>query len=402
MPATLPTEPEVHNDAAWATSLLRSTLDGWLTAAPSSSGLFHPYLDRQWNRTEGGPLTLVSQSRLVYNFARGYEVFGEAGFADAAQRGLEALQTYFRMGPGLYRWAVTGVGVGADDSLDSYGHAFVVLALATAARAFGVPDLAKIALETWQAVSVTFTDEHGGLVWKSGYAAGPARSQNPMMHTFEALMALAPVDPTGEALAAARAVLRFVQSLSGFGAGMLIERYTPDWQPQPTERGGVVDLGHAFEWAFLLSEWAALAGDPDALRQGTLFLRAGMEHGLDGGGGVFASCDQEGRVESAEKGLWQQCEAVRALSRYAARHDAPGAGAALGHALSFYRGRFVDAEHGGVFAAPPRMDKGDAWKLDYHTVGMCLEVMAGGSLRTGLERPVPNAAVTAAPDLGRR
>jgi len=378
MPQTLPTRLEVPEDAAWAFSLLRSTLSGWLSAAPSSSGLFHPYLDRQWNRTEGGPLTLVSQCRLVYNFSRGYEVFGEAAFADAAQRGLEALQTYFRAGPGLYRWAVTGAGAEADDSLDSYGHAFVVLALATAARAFGVPDLAKIALETWRAVSATFTDGHSGLVWKVGDAAGPARSQNPMMHMLEALMALAPVDPTGEALAGARTVLAFVQSLSGFGAGMLIEQYTPDWQPQPAEQGGVVDLGHAFEWAFLLSEWAALSGGPDALRLGALFLRAGLERGLDDDGGVFASCDRDGRVVSAEMGLWQQCEAVRALSRYAARHDAPGAGAALGWGLAFYRGRFVDAEYGGVFADPPRLDKGDAWKLDYHTVGMCLEMMAGG------------------------
>ena len=376
MPASLPAGPKVPDEAAWAASLLRSTLGGWLSAAPTPSRLFHPFLDRQWNRTEGGPLTLVSQCRLVYNFARGYEVFGEGGFADAARRGLEALEIYFRAGPGLYRWAVTGAGAAADASLDSYGHAFVVLALATAARVFGDAGLADAAVETWRAVSATFTDSHGGLVWKANDPAGPACSQNPMMHTFEALIALAPADPTGEALAGARTVLTFARSLSGFEAGMLIEQYTPRWQP--AEHGAIVDLGHAFEWAFLLSEWAVLTGDSEALSQGALFLRAGMEHGLDADGGVFASCDGDGRVVSAEKGLWQQCEAIRALSRYAARHDGPGAGAALGRALSYYQGRFVDMEYGGVFAGPPRLDKGDAWKLDYHTVGMCLEVMAEG------------------------
>jgi len=379
MPAKLPTGTKIHDDAAWAASFLRSTLNRWLSAAPTPIGLFHPHLDRQWNRVEGGPLTLVSQCRLIYNFSRGYEVFGEARFADAARDGLKALETYFRSGPGLYRWAVTGEGVETDAALDSYGHAFVVLALATASQAFDDPAFAKSALKTWRAVSATFTDERGGLLWKAGDAAGPARSQNPMMHTFEALMALALADPTGEALAAAQTVLTFVQSLAGFGAGMLIEQHTPEWQPQPAENGGMVDLGHAFEWAFLLSEWAETANETDALRQGALFLGVGMERGLDDDGGVWASCDRDGRVVSAEKGLWQQCEAVRALSRYAVRHDALGAGAALGRALAFYRARFVDAEYGGVFADPPRLDKGDAWKLDYHTVGMCLEMMAGGS-----------------------
>lgn len=377
MPESLSTESQDQN-AAWAASLLRSTLDGWLSAAPTPSGLFHPYLDRQWNRIEGGPLTLVSQCRLIYNFSRGHEIFGEARFENAARHGLKALETYFRSGPGLYCWAVTGEGTEADATLDSYGHAFVVLALATASRAFGDAALADTALETWRAMSATFTDSHGGLVWKAGDAAGPARSQNPMMHTFEALMALGAVDPSGEALAAAQTVLTFMRSLEDFGAGMLIEQHTPDWKPQPTERGGVVDLGHAFEWAFLLSEWEAVTHDPDAQRQGALFLGVGLERGLDDDGGVRASCDRDGQIVSAEKGLWQQCEAGRALSRYATRHEAPGAGDALGRVLSFYRERFVDTEHGGVFADPPRLDKGDAWKLDYHTVGMCLEMMAGG------------------------
>jgi len=371
--------PQNHipeDGAAWAAFLLRSILDGWLSAAPDPTGLFHPFLDRGWNRVEGGPLTLVSQCRLIYNFSRGYEVFGEGSFAAAAHRGIEALQTYFRLGPGLYRWAVTGAGEEASAALDSYGHAFVILALATAARAFGNTVLTYQALETWQATSRTFTDGYGGLVWEAGDTAGAARSQNPMMHMFEALMALHSVDITGEAREAAQTLLTFMHSLADFGSGMLVETHTAEWQPQAAERGGVIDLGHAFEWAFLLSEWATVTGDADMLPIGARFLRVGIERGVDDDGGVRASCDQSGRNVSPLKGLWQQCEAIRALSRYAARHASPQADATLQRTLRFYKERFVDTEYGGVFAAPPRLDKGDAWKLDYHTVGMCLELMA--------------------------
>ncbi len=375
MNSAITQNPVADDPAAWALSLLRSTLDGWVSAAPDPTGLFHPYLDRQWRRIEGGPLTLVSQCRLIYNFSRGYEVFEEARFADAAQRGLAALQTYFCRGPGLYRWAVTGEGAEADAALDSYGHAFVVLALATAARVFDDPALAALGRAAWRAVSATFTDEHGGLVWKIEDMPEGPRSQNPMMHMFEALMALHPVDPTGEALASAQTLLAFMRSLADFEAGMLVERHTPDWQPLPAEHGGVVELGHAFEWAFLLSEWSAITGDSEALERGARFLRTGVERGVDEDGGVREACDRSGRTVSPVKGLWQQCEAIRALSRYVVRHDAADADATLQRALSFYTEQFVDEEYGGVFAGSPRLDKGDAWKLDYHTVGMCLELM---------------------------
>ncbi|MDQ2688339.1 MAG: AGE family epimerase/isomerase [Armatimonadota bacterium] len=210
------------------------------------------------------------------------------------------------------------------------------------------------------------------------------RSQNPLMHTFEALMAWDAVDTSGrEARAAARKLLGFVSSLGGFASGALIEDFSPAWEPLPVERGGVVNLGHAFEWAWLLSEWHKLTGDVEALRVGGLFLRTGVQWGLDADGGVRAACAPDGRITSADKHLWPQCEAVRALRRYVATHGQTEWEDALQRALAFYRQHFVDEEFGGVFAVPPglgplpRLDKGDAWKLDYHTLGMCLEFIRG-------------------------
>ncbi|MBV9850747.1 MAG: AGE family epimerase/isomerase [Armatimonadetes bacterium] len=369
--------------AAWAASLLRSTLDLWLAAAANDTGLFHPYLDRRWKRLGDGPLTLVSQCRPIYNFYRGYELFGDTRYAEAARGGLTALQTYFRLAPGRCRWAVTGDGEEADPTPDAYGHAFSLLAQATAARALGDPGLMDSAMETWQYMSSAFTDDHGGLIWRlDGRPPDAARrSQNPVMHTFEALMALHSVDATGRARTAASDVLAFIGSLAGFTAGALIEEHTPDWTPLPVGQGGVVNLGHVFEWAWLLSEWHTITREPDVLLTGMAFLNAGLAWGLDADGGVREACAPDGRITASGKGLWQQCEAIRAMSRYVTAHGQTGVEADLQRTLSFFRRHFVDEEYGGVFASPEglgypaRLDKGDAWKLDYHTVNMCLELI---------------------------
>jgi mannose-6-phosphate isomerase len=375
-----------QTDANWARTLLRATLDGWLASATTPTGLFYPYLDRHWDHIPGGPLTLVSQCRLIYNFCRGGEIFGDARCAQAARDGLGALRDYFHVASGRYRWAVTHDGAEVDPTPDAYGHAFCLLAQATTCRAQAEPSLGDDAAATWRYVAETLTDAYGGLLWRlDTHDAGAAqpRSQNPLMHTFEALIAWDAVDATGRARAAAQKLLGFVKSLSGFAAGALIEDFSQDWEPLPVERGGVVNLGHAFEWAWLLSEWHGLTSDDEALRLGGLFLRTGVAWGLDADGGVRASCAPDGRIMSADKNLWPQCEAIRALRRYVVMHGQTEWEEALRRALSFYRWYFVDTDDGGVFAVPPglgqtpRLDKGDAWKLDYHTVGMCLELLRG-------------------------
>lgn len=384
--------PSTHaaKDALWAGELLRANLDLWLTASAQPSGLFYPFLDRQWQRMAPAPLTLVSQCRLIYNFSRGYESWQSQAYADAAQAGVAALQRFFAVSPGRWRWSVTPNGAAQDDTPDAYGHAFCVLALATAGRVLGEPSWVSDAWQTGQYVQSALADPAGGLLWRltgpEAFAVNP-RSQNPLMHSFEALMALHAAAPDGRALGAAHDVLAFAHELAGFDTGALTEDYTATWQPQTLDKGGLVKIGHVFEWAWLLSEWHALTSDPEALAQGLRFLEIGMAWGLDTSGSVRDSCTPDGRVVDAAPGLWPQCEAVRALCRYAARHGQAQCETPLRNAGQFYRTHFLDGNYGGVFAEPARADgshsqiKGDAWKLDYHTLGMCLELMDTRSAR---------------------
>jgi mannobiose 2-epimerase len=373
--------PIIVEAGAWARPFLRSLLDHWQAASadPHGRGLFHAALDRQWNPIGHRPCTLVSQTRLIYNFCRGFEIFGDADYAEGAAQGLQALQTYFALGDGRYRWAVTSQGAPADEALDSYGHAFCVLALATAARTLGPTPWADAAWETWEAMRETFQDAHGGLTWRGG----DRRSQNPVMHTFEALLALRNAHPklTERAQTAADAILAFMRGLPKFSQGRLQERFNTHWEALPVAEGGVLDIGHQFEWALLLSDWHAATGDADALAQGEHFLHTGLAWGMGSDGGVWETCTLDGQVQSRAQGLWQQCESLRALFRYATRHGRTEFEAPFQKTLGFYQQHFVDPEFGGLYARPtglgqpPSMDKGDAWKLDYHSVNLCLELL---------------------------
>ncbi|BDI31208.1 hypothetical protein CCAX7_32590 [Capsulimonas corticalis] len=372
------------SDAAWAASLLRSLLDFWLGAASAKTGIFYPDLDRQWRRRESSGATLVSQCRLIYNFSRGFEVFGEMRYAAAAERGAEALARYFARPDGGYCWAISHEGRVIEETLDSYGHAFAILALSAAAKALDRPSLAAQAIAAWRFTDGAFVDRLGGVLWRVGTPNPPdeMRSQNPIMHLFEALMALCAVDPSGDARQGAACLLSFMRSLPGFERGRLIECYDTNWAPLPIQQGGVLNIGHQFEWALLLSDWYALTGEPWAAVTGRAFLETALSRGVDTDGGVWEACDPDGRLTAPQKELWPQCEAIRAMQRYVHPHHLPNAARPLRRTLDFYQHSFVDPIYGGLFASlscdgTGRVhDKGNCWKLDYHSVNMCLEIIA--------------------------
>ncbi len=375
-------------DHDWVEGFLDQLLASWRRHADTPNGLFHPYLDRRWQRHRDGPRTLVSQCRSSYNFVRAFERSGDRAYAEIARRGLGALIAYFRAadGQGGWYWACHADGRVADDTRDAYGHAFVLLALATAAGVFGDDGYRDLALRTWRFMQERFRDGHGGLIWhtdREGRILDDLRSQNPLMHTFEALLALALVDETGEVRRDAAGIWRFIRSRM-LGAGCLPEWYDADWRPVGAGERALAELGHAFEWAFLLSEAQPLLPEDDLIEPGREFLAYGMRHGYDADeGGTFSRVGLDGGLRERRKGWWEQCEAIRAMHRYAARHGADELEEPLRRSLAFVRRTYVDDTYGGWYENPPGVGgetslvKGNAYKLDYHVVNMCRELLTG-------------------------
>ncbi len=375
------------SEHAWVDDYLDRVLALWRQHADTPNGLFNPYLDRQWRHHVDGPRTLVTQCRLIYNFARASERSGDPSYAELAHRGIDALIRNFRDADAQgWIWSCGADGRVESDTHDAYGHAFVILALATAAAAFQDQRYRDLALHTWEFMQRRFRDQHGGLIWhigRDGQVLDDGRSQNPLMHTFEALLALAPLDESGAARGDAAQIWDFLKARMP-AAGCLPEWYDAGWEPLETGERAVIEIGHAFEWAFLLSEAQALFPQEDLLEQGRQLLAYGVHHGYDPvEGGIFSQVDVAGHPRGARKGWWEQCEAIRAMQRYVARHDAAEIVAPLRHSISFARQHFVDDEYGGWYLSPPgaggepSLVKGTVYKLDYHVVNMCRELLAG-------------------------
>lgn len=374
------------SEQEWVAEYLDDLLALWSQHADTPSGLFNPWLDRQWRHHTDGPRTLVSQCRLIYNFARAHERSGDPRFADLAHRGIAALIQFFRDADGAgWVWSCDADGRVQDDTHDAYGHAFVILALATSAAVFQRDDYRDLALHTWAFMQRRFRDQHGGLIWHIGRddtVQDAVRSQNPLMHTFEALLELAPLDPSGRVRDDALGVWAFLRARMP-EPGCLPEWYDPEWRALRTGDLAIIDVGHAFEWAFLLSEAAALFGDEALLGHGRSFLDFGMRSGYDPDhGGIFSPVDHAGNHPGRRKGWWEQCEAIRAMQRYVTRHGASEIDPALQASIAFVREHFIDREYGGWYLNPPGMggepslDKGNPYKLDYHVLNMCRELLA--------------------------
>jgi mannose/cellobiose epimerase-like protein (N-acyl-D-glucosamine 2-epimerase family) len=380
-------EGTLHDpDHAWVDDFLDRLLALWRQHADTPTGLFNPYLDRQWRHHVDGPRTLVTQGRLIYNFARAFERSGDQGYGELALRGIDALVRYFHdADEDGWSWACQADGSVEDDTHDAYGHAFVILALATAATVFEDSRYRDLALQTREFMQRRFRDHHSGLTWhiaRDGQILDDVRSQNPLMHTFEALLALAPLDESGTVRRDAAQIWHFLRERMP-DPGCLPEWYDADWQPLEAGERALVEVGHAFEWAFLLSEAQELFPEEDLLEPGRQLLAFGMRHGYDAAeGGIFSRVDFEGRLLERRKGWWEQCEAIRAMQRYVARHGAAEVVEPLRHSIEFARRHFVDEEYGGWYLSPPGAGgepsqvKGNVYKLDYHVVNMCRELLA--------------------------
>ena len=367
--------------------LLTDLLPHWRNSAITSNGFFWPQLDRAWSRHCSGLGTLVSQSRLLFVFSTGYRLTGEKAYLDATAAGADFLLNAFQdRRRGGWFWSCDSNGKIVNDYKDCYGHAFVIFGLAHAFRATGDPRYSKAAEQTYEVIRTRFRDSHGGLMWRLSadfQDNDTERSQNPMMHLFEALSEFADATGKREYLDEARGIADFLFApIAGNEMPPLPEVYAMDWRPKPTADGGYSAGGHLFEWAYLLSA-AVERGLPESyLRLAERCLRHGVEFALDREHpGVVTRVSLEGQPLDYRKSFWEPCEAIRALLHFAVLRGRPDLLPVCRDVLQFTREHFIDPQHGGWFAdltregTPVGVFKGNEWKVDYHSGGMCAEAL---------------------------
>jgi len=376
-------------DAKWhEQALVDGHLKHWLAVAPSESGFLRANVTRAWRPREQKSTDLVAQSRLIYVLLSGYELTGDARFLDAARHGVDFLLRHFTDSVhGGFFHIVDGDGRVLDDSKHTYGHAFAIFALAHSYRVIRDERYSDAALMAWRTVNLRLRDAGGGFRPDAprdfSGGTGGSRTQNPMMHLFEALLALYDASGSSEALAGARDIGDFVayRLLKGLpdGGAYIPEWYNANWEPLPRD-AGYVDLGHQFEWAYLLNS-AEERGLPSlyaAIAQRVLdyAIKTGYD---DRAGGTFNVAYADGTVVR-EKGIWQQSECLRTLMHYAALYGKPDMKRRYEQTLEFVQDELIDTKNGGWFmmtkSACARQACPDEQPDAYHMTGMHREALA--------------------------
>jgi cellobiose epimerase len=359
-------DPDAHIrnriDTGWHRDDLDALLSLWQRHAPRPDGSFQLRFDRAWKPLPQPELELTGQARLVYAFAAGHEFAQDAGYLDIARRGAEALLRRFRdplHGGYFHSIAPDGSPVGTVKR--AYDHAFALLALAEVYRVGGGARYREAALELWRDIDINFSDPAGGLFNECDRTFKPlpgGRTQNPVMHMFEALLGLRAA--TGEKLAdaGARRLGDFVaykllqgQSEADGGGARIPEWYDEAWQPLPSKAaGGYVDIGHQFEWSHLLHQGAVISPVYAQVAERVLSyaLSAGYD---DNDGGCGQRAYPDGSKTDLHKGWWQQAECLHALVVAA---DASGRNELwrrYEQTQALIKDQLVDTEHGGWRAA---------------------------------------------------
>lgn len=346
-------------DTGWHRDDLDALMLRWQSHAPQPDGSFQLRFDRAWKPLPQPEIELTGQARLVFAFAASHEFMQDAGYLDVARRGADFMLQRFRDSEhgGLFHT------VGADGRpratiKRAYGHAFALLALAELYRVGGDARHREAAAQLCREIELHFADPAGGLYGECGRDFTPlpgARTQNPVMHMFEAMLAFRTASGDMLAESIARRLGDFVayKLLQGQadGGALIPEWYDESWQPLPTKAaGGYTDLGHQFEWSHLLARGAAVSPVYDQVGERVLAyaLAAGYDD-IDGGCGQRAYPD--GSKTDMRKGWWQQAECLHALlvaGQATGRNDL---WRRYEQTQTLIKKQLVDAEQGGWRAA---------------------------------------------------
>lgn len=364
------------------TALIEDNLSYWLQATSTSNGFYRTRLNRYWQPHRAQSATLVSQTRLLYVFGVGYELTHDETYREAVVRGADFLLKYFHDNKynGWY-WRVSPQGEVLDERKLTYGHAFAIFGLSHAYRVTKDSRYRQAALDTWQIIKTKLRDTSGGYVKESDRTFVKQkndRSQNPVMHLFEAMLALHDATELPEILHDAELIADFViDKLYQQENGWIPELYNETWQAIPQEQGGHIDIGHQFEWSYLLSR-AVEKGMPEGLLDiGQRLLNTALALGFNATtGGVYNTLGYDKHIQDAKTGWWQQCELIKSIMRYAIMHRHDDYWVHVNKALLFADRKLIDHEYGGWYPnTAGGVNKGSVWKVGYHVTGMYSEAL---------------------------
>lgn len=239
-------------------------------------------------------LTLTGQATTTHRRSRVHPrqvfCFAEAGnrgwggeWQNAVERGFDYYDRTYQLPNGFYASLADHEGRVLDESFDLYNQAFAILAYAHIAKAqpHRRSELGPRATQMLNNLKAAYAHP------KAGFEEASPRKlplcSNPHMHLFEAAMACETQAGFDHEIWRAQADDIAELCLTHFidpESGGLREFFDGEWKPHPDARGRIMEPGHQFEWAWLLTRWAISRNRPDALQKAKRLFEIGEGHGL--------------------------------------------------------------------------------------------------------------------------
>ncbi len=347
------------------------------------------------------PREIYIATRMVHCFAVA-RLLGRPGAQRFIDHGMDFLWNVHRDAVhGGYVWSVGKDGPG-DDRKQAYGHAFVLLAAASA-KVVGHPDADRLLADVSDVLRTRF--------WRAGEGAaaeeferdwtpvGTYRGQNANMHLTEACMAAFEATGDDSWLTMAESIASLIIRRHAGALGWRVpEHYTSNWEVDrdydgsPMFRPFGYTPGHWLEWTRLLLQLWETGGrrqDWMAAAAKALFANAVAEGWDRERGGFLYTLDWQSRPRLRQRLFWPLAEGVGAAAFLNAIFGDPQYEAWYRRIWDFIAGQLIDRENGGWFSQA--RDPGSApffeGKPDlYHDLQACLIPLlpTTGSVTRGL------------------
>lgn len=338
---------------------------------------------------------LVGTCRFIYNYSLASVVLDEPAYREAAAHGLRFLRETHRQADDGFAWILKKRQV-EDGTRHCYGHAFVLLAAAGAAKA-GIETAPALASEVydllekrfWEPETQLYVDEIADGDWN---AINPYRGQNANMHMCEAM--LAAYEATGEAQYLDRAHLlatRVCVHLADRCDKLIWEHYTTDWKhdwaynkddPKNLFKPYGYLPGHFAEWAKLLLILERYRPEAWMLERAQSLLDIALEKSWDAdNGGMHYSFAPDGTILDTDRYYWVLSETFAAAASMAMRTGNDKYWVWYDKAWDFADQYLVDHKYGAWYRILDGNNKkyddlkSPPSKTDYHPIAACYETL---------------------------
>lgn len=303
-----PPESLMAGARSFADWLRLRALPVWSTLGFGSDGGFRESLGLS-GLANPGPRRARVQTRQIFVYALAGTLGWQGPWQAIVTNALARLRQSYLRPDGATRALLAADWTPLDDSAALYDQAFVLFALA-AARQAGIddPDLESDAARLRDyllagALPNGALPEIGDQPYQS----------NAHMHLLEASLAWESLsdDPAWSGLAdriAHLAKSTFIDAEGGF----LREFFGPDWTPAAGSDGKLVEPGHQFEWAWLLTRYGKARGDVAMLDAARALYRAGRKGVAHRPPVAMDAMNDDLSPRSSRARLWPQTEWLKA------------------------------------------------------------------------------------------